>query len=214
MNIFGRPKPKGKLPEDASTLIRAVFTLDALRVGIFAPELRKLHQSLRETHFLSTEGVSWSAIRREINELINFPEKSDRTTRYVRRLPFLNILLLVGFGATAASAIVDLYVIRQFPLYTVILPGLVFMSAVSTVRWYYEDFVRSYFENTKPRAERIRRLNNQIIEKLIFILQKAEYPLDDCTFALYNADYQNIGIKSKPKIYRGYYEVYPKSLNK
>ncbi len=210
MNPFGRRKPKGKLPEDASTLIRAVFTLDALRVGIFAPELRKLRQNLRETHFLSTEDISWSAIRREVNELINFPEKSDKTTRYVRRLPLLNILLLIGFGATAALAVLDLYIIRRFPLYVVILPGVVFMSSVSTIRWYYEEFLRSHFETTKPRAEKIRGFNNQIIDKLIFILQKAKYPIEDCVFALYNADYQNIVIKSKPKFYRGYYEVFPK----
>ncbi len=209
MTIFGRRKAKNKFPDDASLLIRAVFTLDSLRVGIFAPELRNLHRSLRDTHFLSTEDVSWSAIRREINELINFPEKSERIARYVRRLPILNVALLAAFGVTGAAAVLDIYVIRRFPLYVVIFPSLAFMATLSTFRWYYEESLRTYYERTRPRAERIRKINNQLITKLIAVLQKAKYPLDECQFALFNADYQNLSIKKRPRLYRGYYEVYP-----
>lgn len=207
LGAFGRSKSNDKMPDEASTLVRAVFTLDALRVGVFAPELRNLHRSLRDTHFLSTEGIGWSAIRREINEVAKFPEKSERIGRYVRRLPILNVVLIVAFSLTAVAAALDLYVIRRYPLDVVILPSLAFMATVSTFRWYYEESIRTYFEKNRPRAERIRKINNQLITKLIAVLEKAKYPLDDCEFALYNADYQNIIIKKKPRLYKGYYEV-------
>jgi hypothetical protein len=211
LGVFGRSKPNNKMPDEASTLVKAVFTLDALRVGVFAPELRNLHRNLRDTHFLSTEGISWSAIRREINEVANFPEKSERIARYVRRLPILNVVLIIAFSMTAVAAALDLYVIRRYALGVVILPSLAFMATVSTLRWHYEESVRTYFEKTRPRAERIRKINNQLIAKLIAVLQKAKFPLDECEFALYNADYQNIIIKKKPRLYKGYYEVSPSS---
>lgn len=214
MNLFGRSKPKGKLPEEASVLIRSVFTLDAMRQGIFAPELRKLHRELKDAHFLTQDGVSWSTLRRDINDLINFPEKSERIGRFVSRLPILNVVLLVSFSAIAAAAVLDLYVIRRYPLPVIVLPGIAFMACVSTLRWYYEESVRGFFERVKPKADRIRRVNDLLIVKLVGVLQKERYPFEKCIFALYNADYQNIVVKSKPKIYRGYYEVYPKPSNK
>jgi hypothetical protein len=214
MNLFRRPKPKGKLPEEASVLIRSVFTLDAMRQGIFAPELRKLHRELKDARFLSAEGVSWSSLRRDINELINFPEKSERIGRFVSRLPILNVLLLVSFAVIATAAVLDLYVLRRYPLTVIVLPGIAFMAGVSTLRWYYEEMVRGFFETAKPKADKIRRVNNLLIAKLVSVLREGKYPFEKCTFALYNADYQNIVIKSKPRIYRGYYEVYPKSPDK
>jgi len=210
MNPFGRPKPKGKIPEEAHVLIRAVFTLDALRVGLFPPELRNLRKELKESRLLSGEGMSWSSLRREINELINFPEKSERTANFARRLPILSILLIIGFAVTGIGVVLDLYIFHYgYPLYVIVVPGMVYMSAVSTVRWHYEESIRGYYETSKPKADKIRRINNQLIGRMILVLQKERYPLKDCSFALYNADYQNISVKSKPKFYRGYYEVYP-----
>ena len=209
MNPFGRPRPKGKLPEEAHVLIRAVFTLDALRVGLFPPELRKLRKELKDSHILAGEGMSWSSLRREINGLINFPEKSDRTASFARRLPILTILLFIGFAATGIGAVLDLYVFPKYPLSVIVVPGMVFLSVVSTVRWHYEESIRGFYETSKPRADKIRRINNQLIDRMILVLQRASYPLKDCSFALYNGDYQNISIKSRPRIYRGYYEVYP-----
>jgi hypothetical protein len=209
MNLFGRPKPKGKPPEEASVLVRAVFTLDALRVGLFPPELRHLHKELKDAHILSGEDMSWSGLRREINDLINFPGTSERTANFARRLPILSILLIIGFAATGIGVALDLYVFRRLPLFVVVVPGMVFMIAVSTVRWHYEESIRSYYEKSKPRADKIRRINNQLIGRMILVLQKAKYPLKDCSFALYNSDYQNIVIKRRPRFYRGYYEVYP-----
>ena len=209
MNPFGRRKPKGKVPEEASVLIRAIFTLDALRVGLFPPELRHLRQELKDAHVLAGEGMNWSAVRRDINDLINFPEKSEKIAKRVSALPILSILLMIGFGATGGVAILDLYVLRLYPLSWVVIPGLVFMSAVSTVRWHYEESIRSYYEREKPKRDRIRRINNVLVERLVLVLQKAKYPLKDCYFTLYNADYENIQVKSKPKLYRGYYYVYP-----
>jgi hypothetical protein len=210
MNPFGRPKPKGKLPEEAHILVRAVFTLDALRVGLFPPELRNLHKELKDSRILSGEGMSWSSLRREINELINFPGKSERTANFARRLPILSILLIAGFAATGIGVVLDLYIFHwDYPLYVIVVPGMVFLSAVSTVRWHYEESIRGFYETSKPKADRIRRINNQLIGRMILVLQNANYPLKDCSFALYNADYQNIYVKAKPKFYRGYYEVYP-----
>ena len=91
----------------------------------------------------------------------------------------------------------------------IVVPGMVYMGAVSTIRWHYEESIRQYYERSKPKADKIRRINNQLISRLILILQKAQYPLRDCTFALYNSNYDRLAIKSKPKFYRGYYEVYP-----
>jgi hypothetical protein len=209
MNPFGRPKPKGKLPEEAHVLIRAIFTLDALRVGLFPPELRNLHQELKESHLLGNEGMSWSGLRREINDLINFPEKSEKIARFVRRLPILSVLLIIGFALTGIGSVLDLYVFKLYPLFVIVVPGMVYMGAVSTIRWHYEESIRQYYERSKPKADKIRRINNQLISRLILILQKAQYPLRDCTFALYNSNYDRLAIKSKPKFYRGYYEVYP-----
>lgn len=210
MNPFGRPKPKGKLPEEAHTLIRAVFTFDALRVGLFPPELRNLHQDLKESRLISGDGMSWSSLRREINQLINFPEKSERTANFARRLPILGILLMVGFAATGIGAALDLYLFHfSYPLYLIVVPGMVFMSAVSTVRWHYEESIRGYYEKSKPKADKIRRINNQLLGKMLVVLQNANYPLKDCSFALYNADYDHISVKKRPRFYRGYYEVYP-----
>jgi len=209
MNPFGKPKPKGKVPEEASILMRAIFTLDALRVGMFAPELRNLRKELRDSHVLSGEGISWSSLRRDINDLINFPEKSEKIASRATRLPTLTILIIVGFAVTGVAAVLDLYVLRAYPLSVVVIPGLIFMSAVSTVRWHYEESIRGYYETSKPKAEKIKRINNQLIGRLLLVLQKAKYPLKDFYFALYNVDYQNIQVKSKPKLYRGWYEVYP-----
>jgi hypothetical protein len=211
LNFLRHSKTKSKLPENASTLIRTIFTLDAMRIGIFAPELRHLHNSLRETHSLSTGGVSWSALRRDINDLLSFPEKSEKITRYVRALPILNLLLLTCFAAIAGFAALDLYVLRRYPLYLVILPGLVVMCGVSTLRWYFEESIRSFFEKNRPKEDKIKRINNLLIARLIVELRNGNYPPEECTFALYHADYQNIMIKSKPKIYRGYYNVCPKA---
>ncbi len=209
MNPFGRPKPKGKVPEEASVLVRTVFTLDALRLGVFSPELRNLRRELKEFHVLSSEGMSWSALRRDINDLINFPETSEKIAKFAGRLSILSVLLIVGFAATGIAVVLDLYVFRRLALYVVVVPGMIFMSAVSTLRWHYEESIRSYYETSKPKSEKIKRINNQLIARMILVLQKAKYPLKECTFALYNADYQNLAIKSKPKLYRGYYEVYP-----
>jgi hypothetical protein len=210
MNPFGRPKPKGKVPEEAGILMRAVFTLDALRIGQFAPELRNLRRELTDSHVLTGEGMSWSSLRRDINDLINFPGKSEEIGKRVSRLPILTMLLFIGFGVTGVAAVVNIYVLRwAYPLSEVVIPGLIYMSAISTLRWHYEESIRSYYETSKPKAEKIKRINNQLIGRLITVLQKAKYPLNDCYFALYNADYQNIHIKSKPKLYRGWYEVYP-----
>jgi len=154
--------------------------------------------------------MSWSSLRREINELLNFPEKSERTANFARRLPILTVLLMVGFAATGIGVALDLYAFHfSYPLYVIVVPGMVFMSAVSTVRWHYEESIRGYYETSKPKADKIRRINNQLIGRMIRVLQNAGYPLEECSFALYNADYQNISVKRKPKIYRGYYEVYP-----
>jgi hypothetical protein len=210
MNLFGRPKPKGKVPEEAGILMRAVFTLDALRVGLFPPELRNLRRELTDSHVLAGEGMSWSGLRRDINDLINFPGKSEKIAKRVTTLPTLSILLIFGFGITGIGAVLDLYVFRgNPPLYVVVLPGIFFMGTISTIRWHYEESIRSYYETSKPKADKIRRINNQLIARLCVVLQKANYPPKDCYFALYNADYQNIQIKSKPKIYRGWYEVHP-----
>ena len=209
MNPFGRPKPKGNPPEEASVLIRTIFTLDALRVGLFPPELRKLRKELKDSHVLAGEGMSWSAMRRDINDLINFPEKSEKIAKRVSTLPTLSILVMVGFAATGTAAVVDIYFLKRYPLSYVVIPGLIFMSLVSTVRWHYEESIRSYYEKEQPKRERVKRINNQLISRLIFVLEKAKYPLKDCLFALYNADYDNIQVKSKPKLYRGYYNVYP-----
>jgi hypothetical protein len=117
---------------------------------------------------------------------------------------------MIGFAATGVGAALDLYIFRWgYPLYVIVVPGMIFMSAVSTVRWHYEESIRSFYETSKPRADKIRRINNQLIGRMILVLQKAGYPLKDCSFALYNDDYQNIGVKRQPKFYRGYYEVYP-----
>jgi len=211
MNPFGRPKPKGKLPEEASILIRAIFTLDALRVGLFPPELRNLRKELKDSHVLAGEGMSWSAMRRDINDLINFPEKSEKIAKRASTLPTLSILLMIGFGATGIGAVMDLYVLKRYPLSFVVIPGLIFMSIISTVRWHYEESIRSYYEKEQPKRDRIKRINNQLIARLVLVLQKTKYPPKDCYFALYNADYDNIQVKSKPKLYRGYYLVYPAS---
>ena len=212
MNPFGRIKPKGKVPEEASVLIRAIFSLDALRVGMFPPGLRTLRKDLTESHILAGEGISWSALRRDINDLINFPEKSEKIAKRASTLPILTILVMLGFAATAISAIVDLYILpatHRYPLSWAVIPGLVFMCAVSTLRWHYEESIRTFYEKEKPKVDRIRRVNNQLITRLILVLQKAKYPLKECYFALYNSDYDNIQIKSRPKFYRGYYQVYP-----
>lgn len=153
--------------------------------------------------------MSWSALRRDINDLINFPEKSERIGNYVRRLPFLSILLIVGFAATGIGVALDLYVFRLYPLSVIVIPGMLYMGGISTLRWHYEESIRGYYETSKPKAEKIRRINNQLIGRLILVLRKSKYPLTDCSFALYNADYQNIQIKNKPRFYRGYYDVYP-----
>ena len=214
MNPFGRPQPKGKPPEEARVLIRTIFTLDALRVGIFPPELRNLRKELRDSHILAGEGMSWSGLRREINELINFPEKSEKTANYARRLPILTVLLMIGFAVTGIGVVLDLYVFKLYPLYVIVVPGMVYMSAVSTVRWHYEESIRGFYERTKPRSDKIRKINNQLIARLILVLQKAKYPMKDCTFALYNSDYEGLMIKGKPRFYRGYYEVYPNLTTK
>jgi hypothetical protein len=209
MNLFGRPKPKGKLPEEASILMRAIFTLDALRVGMFPPELRKLRKELTDSHVLAGEGISWSAMRRDINDIINFPEKSERIAKRASTLPTLSILLMVGFAATGVGAVLDLYVLKRYPLSFVVIPGLIFMSIVSTIRWHYEESIRSFYEKEQPKRDKIKRINNQLIARLVLVLQRTNYPLKDAYFALYNADYANIQVKSKPKLYRGYYLVYP-----
>jgi len=209
MNPFGRPKPKSKPPEEASVLIRTIFTLDALRVGLFPPELRNLRKELKNSHVLAGEGMSWSAMRRDINDLINFPEKSEKIAKRASTLPTLTILLMIGFAATGTAAVVDLYLLKRYPLSFVVIPGLIFMSIVSTVRWHYEESIRTYYEKEQPKRDRIKRINNQLISRLILVLQKAKYPLKDCYFALYNADYDNIQVKRKPKLYSGYYHVYP-----
>jgi hypothetical protein len=82
--------------------------------------------------------------------------------------------------------------------------------SISLLRWHYEESIRNFFEKNQPKAEKIRRINNFLIGRMIAILLKEKYPLKDCTFALYHSDYQNIVVKSKPKIFRGYYEVYPR----
>ncbi|HKM76793.1 MAG TPA: hypothetical protein VJZ32_10270 [Candidatus Bathyarchaeia archaeon] len=213
--LFGRrPKPKGNIPEDASALLRTVFTLDAMRIGIFAPELRHMHKSLRDTHSLTGDGMSWSAIRRDINDLINYPAKSEKITQYVRRLPILNSLLLVSFVLVGSIAALDFYFFRRIQPSLIIIPGLAVMMSISVLRWHYEESIRSFFEKNKPKADKIRRINNFLIGRLIAVLQKAKYPLEDCTFALYNFDYQNLAVKSKPKIFKGYYEVYPRTQAK
>jgi hypothetical protein len=153
--------------------------------------------------------MSWSAMRRDINDLINFPEKSEKIAKRATRLPILSILLMVGFGATGVGAVLDLYVLKRYPLSFVVIPGLVFMSIISTIRWHYEESIRSYYEKEQPKRDRIKKINNQLIARLVLVLQKAKYPPKDCYFALYNADYDNIQVKSKPKLYRGYYHVYP-----
>jgi len=209
LNPFSRPRPKGKLPEEAHVLIRTVFTLDALRVGLFPPELRNLRRELKESRILAGEGISWSGLRREINELINFPEKSEKTANYARRLPILTLLLMVGFAVTGIGVVIDLYLFKLYPLYVIVVPAMVYMSVVSTVRWHYEESIRGFYEKAKPRSDKIRRINNQLIARLIQVLQKAKYPMTDCTFALYNSDYEGLAIKKRPRFYRGYYEVYP-----
>ena len=209
MNPFARPKPKGKLPEDARVLIRTVFTLDALRVGLFPPELRNLRKELKDSRLLAGEGMSWSGLRREINDMINFPAKSERIATYARSLPILTVLLFIGFAATGIGAFLVLYAFKQYPLYMVVVPGMVYMASVSTVRWHFEESIRGFYERSNPRADKIKRINNQLISRMTIILQKANYPLRDCTFALYHDDYAGITIKSRPKFYRGYYEVYP-----
>jgi hypothetical protein len=211
MNPFRRPKPKGKLPEDAGILVRTVFTLDALRVGLFPPELRNLRRELTDSGLLAGEGMSWSALRRDINDLINFPEKSEKTANFARRLPILTVLLMVGFAITGLGAFLDLYVFKLYPIYVIVVPGMVYMAAVSTIRWHYEESIRGFYERSKPKMEKIRRTNNQLIARMIVILQRANYPLEDCSFALYNSDYTHIAIKRRPRFYRGYYEVYPSS---
>jgi hypothetical protein len=214
MNPFGRPQPKGKPPDEARVLIRSIFTLDALRVGLFPPELRNLRKELKESRILASEGISWSGLRREINELINFPEKSEATANYARRLPILTLLLMIGFAVTGIGVVVDLYVFKLYPLYVIVVPAMVYMSAVSTIRWHYEESIRGFYEKAKPRSDKIRRINNQLIARLIQVLQKTKYPLEDCTFALYNSDYDGLAIKKRPKFYRGYYEVYPNQTSK
>ena len=214
MRLFGHPKPKGKVPEDASSLIRTIFTLDAMRIGIFAPELRHLHRSLQDTNSLTGDGMSWSAIRRDINDLLNYPAKSEKITRYVRRLPILNVILLVSFATLGGLAALDFYVLRSISPNLIILPGLAVMMSISLLRWHYEESIRNFFEKNQPKAEKIRKINNFLLGRLITILLKEKYPLKDCTFAIYNSDYLNLVVKSKPKIFRGYYEVYPKAPGK
>ena len=213
MNPFGRPKPKGKIPEEAHVLIRAVFTLDALRVGLFPPELRNLRKEMKESHVLSNEGMSWSGIRREINDLINFPEKTEKTANFARRLPILTVLLMIGFALTGIGAVLDLYVYKLYPLFVIVVPGMVYMGIISTIRWHYEESIRDLYQRSKPKTEKITRINNQLLARMTLILQKANYPLEDCSFALYHTDYVGITVKRKPRFYRGYYEVYPIANN-
>ncbi len=124
-------------------------------------------------------------------------------------LPAINILLLIGFVITGASAALDIYILRRFPLYVFVFPPLAFMFILSLIRWYSEESIRTYYERNKSRSEKIRRINNQVIKGMLPVLQKAKYPPEKCKFTLYNADYENITIKKKPRLYRGYYEVYP-----
>jgi hypothetical protein len=205
--LFGRKKKK--FPEEADTLIKALFALDGLRVGVLRPELKDVHKNLKNLHFLSQEDVSWSYVRREINKVIDSPARSTEATRIIHVLPFLTVAVVVGVIGMIIMAFAALYIIKSLFLFRMLVIPLAVTAAVSGVRWYLDEKLREYFEKNVQRTEKIRNVNQLIINNVIKILKAKGFPLERCQFVLYNTDYANIKVKKNPTIYREAYLAMP-----
>jgi hypothetical protein len=208
--LFGRKKKK-KFPKEADTLVKALFALDALRVGVFRSELRDVRKNLRNLHFLSEEDVSWSHVRREVNKVIDSPARSAEALRTLQALPILTLVVVACIIGMIFMAFMAIYVVKSITLFRMLIYPLVAAAIVSGIRWYLDEKLREYFESNVRRTEKIKNVNQLIINRIIKVLKAADFPLEKCQFVLYNVDYTNIKVKKNPSFMREAYLAMPTS---
>jgi hypothetical protein len=208
--LFGRKKKK--FPKEADTLVKALFALDALRVGVFRPELRDVHKNLKSLHFLSEEDLSWSHVRREINKVIDSPARSAEASRTLQVLPFLTLVVVACIIGMIFMAFTAIYVVKSIALFRMLVFPLAASAVISGIRWHLDERLREYFEGNVQRTEKIKNVNQVIINRIIKVLKAEDFPLDKCQFVLYNTDYANIKIKKNPSMLREAYLAMPTTV--
>jgi hypothetical protein len=208
--LFGRKKKK--FPKEADTLVKGLFALDALRVGVFRPELRDVHKNLKSLHFLSEEDLSWSHVRREVNKVIDSPARSAEASRILQALPFLTIVVVACIIGMISMAFMAIYVVKSPTLFRMLIYPLAATAVISGIRWYLDERLREYFEGNVQKTEKIKNVNQVIINRIIKVLKAEDFPLEKCQFVLYNIDYANIKVKKNPSILREAYLAMPTTV--
>lgn len=198
-----------KLPEEIENYINVICILDAVRVGRFR-RLRELESYIDKLDLeKKIPEFSWKSLKGDIELLLSLPGKSKNLRRFTSILPVLNISITLSFLIMIVLATLNVLSpkVIVFNLHDVLMTIIFIVGGLLVARWYMEEKIKEFYEETQKKKVKLGRINQMIINKLLDIISRKNISVENVKLKLFNVDYKGISILKEPSFFREQYLV-------
>jgi len=203
---MGKKKVTVKVKNNLKNLVLLIEALDGFRRG------RGVSLSMMEKAYYSVTidlPIKWKYIKRIIQSLIRYPMKDGRVFRHYKLLRWARTLANTGIAIIIIGTVIALIFGRSELTLTSLFIGVGLVYSMLFLNWYSLKQIYKYYDEhadelsgrTKKLKDAAQILINIMREELIKNgISPTKYPL-----RLYNVDYKDIEVISKPTFYRKTY---------
>lgn len=198
-----------KIPEEIENYINVICILDAVRVGRFK-RLRELQDYIEKLDLeKKVPEFKWKTLKGDIEFLLSLPGKSSSLRRFTSILPILNMLITLSFLIMIVLATLNTLLpkIITFNLHDVLMTIIFITGGLLVARWYMEEKIKEFYEESQKKKLRLGRINQMIIDKLLNVISEKKISIEKVRLKLFNIDYKGIIVLKKPSFFREHYLV-------
>ncbi|MBS7657872.1 MAG: hypothetical protein QXL69_04715 [Candidatus Bathyarchaeia archaeon] len=196
-----------KLPEEIENYINVICIIDAVRVGRFR-RLRELENYIDKLGLeKKIPEFSWKSLKGDIELLLSLPAKSPVLRRFTSVLPIINILITLFFLIMIVLATLNVLLPKLiiFNLHDVLMTIIFIVGGLLVARWYMEEKIKEFYEETQKKKVKLGRINQMIIDELLKVISKKNISVKDVKLKLFNVDYKGIIVLKEPSFFREHY---------
>jgi|YelNatPaOPRAMG01_1025707.scaffolds.fasta_scaffold22451_6 ABC-type multidrug transport system fused ATPase/permease subunit len=198
-----------KIPEEIENYINVICILDAVRVGRFK-RLRELQDYIEKLDLeKKVPEFKWKTLKGDIESLLSLPGKSPSLRRFTSILPILNTLITLSFLIMIVLATLNTLSpkIITFNLHDVLMTIIFITGGLLVARWYMEEKIKEFYEESQKKKLRLGKINQMIIDKLLNVISEKKISIEKVRLKLFNIDYKGIIVLKKPSFFREHYLV-------
>ncbi|MEM3727495.1 MAG: hypothetical protein QXG49_03825, partial [Candidatus Bathyarchaeia archaeon] len=150
---------------------------------------------------------SWKSLKGDIELLLSLPAKSPVLRRFTSVLPIINILITLFFLIMIVLATLNVLLPKLiiFNLHDVLMTIIFIVGGLLVARWYMEEKIKEFYEETQKKKVKLGRINQMIIDELLKVISKKNISVKDVKLKLFNVDYKGIIVLKEPSFFREHY---------